>query len=547
MADERSRLGRRIKDRVFAGVCVASAATATLILVTLLTSVITQAMGLMYSHAQLAKHIAIGVSLLSGFVGVAAAGLLLAGMLRHGVSRRRCVGIAMAVGLLVVSSIVFKSLADAGEARNFLTAAFVTGTPSRKPESAGIWPAMIGTLWVCGLCGLFAVPVGVATAVFIEEFKPRNRMVRRMHTFLQLNITNLAGVPSIVYGILGLTAFANLFGIVELRQDELPPAMGVTYYDRFETEGKALVWTPLDGRTAPATVPSPSTPFQDIDGNRVELAIVSAEQMLPRQVEAEAAAEAFVEQLATSVKALEPVTVAGIVQAAGSLLPLADLRADSGAVLSAISGRIEGATLDSRRAVSRLFRQIRGDVENLEAAARFKGLIRSDAYAAREARKSWYYLQVPFGRSVLAGGLTLGLVILPIIIISTQESLRAVPQSVRQASLALGATPWQTVWHTALPAAVPGIMTGTILAMSRAIGEAAPLLIIAGIVYITFTPENVMDQFTVMPLQIFEWARRPQTEFYQLAAAGIVLLMGILISFNAVAIAIRHKSQGPMS
>ena len=111
----------------------------------------------------------------------------------------------------------------------------------------------------------------------------------------------------------------------------------------------------------------------------------------------------------------------------------------------------------------------------------------------------------------------------------------------------MGCTRWQMVWRMTLPCATPGIMTGTILAMSRAIGEAAPVLVIAGIVYITFTPGHLMDDFTVMPLQIFDWAGRPQEEFHRVAAAGIVVLMTLLLSFNAVAILIRYKFQKPLS
>jgi phosphate transport system permease protein len=111
----------------------------------------------------------------------------------------------------------------------------------------------------------------------------------------------------------------------------------------------------------------------------------------------------------------------------------------------------------------------------------------------------------------------------------------------------MGATRWQAVWKVSLPSAIPGIMTGSILAMSRAIGEAAPILVICGIVYITWTPRHLMDDFTVMPLQIYNWASRPQEEFHRVAAAGILVLLTVLLSFNALAVFIRHKLQKPMS
>ncbi len=268
-----------------------------------------------------------------------------------------------------------------------LDLSFFKDVPSAKPAKAGIGPAMWGSIWVCAACALAALPLGVGTAIFLEEFKPKKPWVRRLHGFLQLNITNLAGVPSIVYGILGLTVFVQLFGIVGNTNDP-----GFTF----------------------------------------------------------------------------------------------------------------------------------GSPDN------------------------WYYFQLPLGRGVLAGGLTLALVVLPIVIIASQEALRAVPDSLREAALASGATRWQMIRQMTLPAAVPGIMTGSILAMSRAIGEAAPMLVIAGVVYITFTPQHLMDEFTVMPLQIYNWAGLPQTEFHKVAATGIIVLLAVLLTFNALAVFIRQRFQQPL-
>jgi phosphate transport system permease protein len=134
-----------------------------------------------------------------------------------------------------------------------------------------------------------------------------------------------------------------------------------------------------------------------------------------------------------------------------------------------------------------------------------------------------------------------------VVIISSQEALRAVPSTLRDGARGLGATPWQVIWNVTLPASVPGMMTGIILAMSRAIGEAAPILIIAGIVYINRAPQHLMDDFSVMPMQIFNWTARPQEEFHGLAAAAIVVLMAILMVFNGLAIWIRLKFQKPLS
>ena len=291
---------------------------------------------------------------------------------------------ATAMSILVLG-VLLSSILTQG--LDHLDGEFLRESPSRKPNRAGIHPAMLGSIWACMVCAISALPLGVGTAILLEEYKPKPRWARTLHGFLQLNITNLAGVPSVVYGIIGLTAFAHMFG--------------------------------LFGRS-------------------------------------------------------------------------------------------------------------------------------SDPMFALGTKEDWYYIQFPFGRSVLAGGLTLMLVILPIIITAAQESIRAVPNSMREAALAVGATRWQMIWGISLPAAIPGIMTGAILAISRAIGEAAPLLILAGIVYITFTPEHLMDDFTVMPLQIYDWAGRPQVEFHKVAATGIIVLLAILLTFNAVAIFIRQIFQKPL-
>ncbi len=260
---------------------------------------------------------------------------------------------------------------------------FITNFASRKPAEAGILAPLLGSVWVCAICGLVALPLGVGTAIFLEEFAKRSRFTR----IVQTNIMNLAGVPSIVYGILGLTAFARLFGAF---------------------------------------------------GNNTEDALVF------------------------------------------------------------------------------------GDEESL------------------------LFFRLPFGSSVLAGGLTLMLVILPVVIISTQEALRAVPSSLRAGAFALGATRWQTVWGITLPAAIPGIMTGAILSMSRAIGESAPILVLGGLLLVFNTPKNLMSDFAILPLQIYNWAGRPQEAFHALAASAIIVQLVVLLLFNGLAVLIRQRLQKPL-
>ncbi|MCU0485064.1 MAG: phosphate ABC transporter permease PstA [Anaerolineales bacterium] len=145
------------------------------------------------------------------------------------------------------------------------------------------------------------------------------------------------------------------------------------------------------------------------------------------------------------------------------------------------------------------------------------------------------------GRTILSAGLTLALLVLPLIIINAQQAIRAVPNSLRQASYGVGATQWQTIWHHVLPNALPGILTGTILAISRAIGETAPLVVVGAATYITFDPSGLFSKFTTLPIQIYQWTARPQAEFRNLAAAAILVLLILLLSLNAFAIVLRNR------
>ncbi|TWT83242.1 Phosphate transport system permease protein PstA [Planctomycetes bacterium CA13] len=397
--------------------------------------------------------------------------------LRHdNAFRILCVGIATVSVLVLIAlltSIIVQGIPS-------LSWVLLSGTPEPEPTEAGMFPALMGTIWICSLCALITLPVGVATAVLLEEFKPRTKVAAWFYSVIQLNISNLAGVPSVVYGILGLTAFVSMFSL--FGNAKQPGAavweVGATYYDQFSNVGSDPFLTmgqevderyflvPVEKRSDDPTVPTEGMVAFENRGDGLvpaEVHVVDAMAEMPTDPEA----------LATSIDSL------------------------------AVPGRI--------------------------------------------SEKAWYYFQLPFGRGVLAGALTLMLVILPVIIISTQEALRAVPSSLRDGALGIGATPWQVVWNVTLPSAIPGIMTGSILAMSRAVGETAPILIIAGIVYIRNAPQHLMDSYTVMPLQIYNWTSRPQDEFHSLAAGGIIILLGILLSFNAIAVMIRHRMQKPLS
>jgi phosphate transport system permease protein len=259
---------------------------------------------------------------------------------------------AAATGVLILIIFLSKIVID-GLPR--LSWSFLTSELSGRPNRTGIWPAVVGSLWIMGLTAALAVPVGVAAAVYLEEFNTRKT---RLTEFIQLNISNLSGVPSIVYGLLGLAVFSRFMNL------------------------------------------------QD---------------------------------------------------------------------------------------------------------------------------------------SVIAGALTMGLLVLPMVIIVTQEALRAVPNSYREGSLALGSTRWQAIRFQVLPAALPGIMTGVILAMSRAVGETAPLIAIGAASQVS-APRGLRDEFTVLPIQVFDWSLNSKQAFHQTAASAILVLMAFLLLLNSVAIWLRARA-----
>ncbi|HEX8120595.1 MAG TPA: phosphate ABC transporter permease PstA [Solirubrobacteraceae bacterium] len=262
--------------------------------------------------------------------------------------------------IVVSGALLVTLLADVAiDGTTSLSWDFLTSAPSFDPRIAGLYPALMGTVWLMGGCVLFIVPVGVATAVYLEEYADARRWWNRL---IEINVQNLAAVPSIVYGILGL---------------------------------------------------------------------------------------AFI---------------------------------------------------------------VRGPLS--------------------------------LGPVVLAGSLTLGLLVLPVVIITAREAIRAVPPSIREGSLALGATQWQTIWRQVLPSSVPGIATGVILALSRAIGETAPLIVIGAAGYVAFAPSGPDSAFTAVPMQIYLWISESRTGFAELAAAGILVLMAVLLLMNGVAIWLRNKYEG---
>ncbi|MEM8911871.1 MAG: ABC transporter permease subunit [Planctomycetota bacterium] len=373
-------------------------------------------------------------------------------------------GLCVLISLVSVCVLVVLLVSIGVQGKSRLTPSLLTGAHSElNPESAGMWPAIVGSIGILGVCALAALPLGIGTAVFLEEFKPTNRWLRSLHGFIQLNIANLAGVPSIVYGLLGLSLFVfmfNVFGQIKVNESSGIELMGVERYYQLLTlrgNGHTVLIPQTDLSQPTITVDEPVMGI-DPQGRPIQIGV------------------------------WDP----------GTPKPSADE--------------------ERRRTVKR---------------GRVGGVY---------AKTSWNYFRLPFGRSFLAAGLTLSLVILPIVIIASQESLRSVSPSLREASYGLGATNWQTVRHVSLPAAIPGIMTGSILAMGRAIGEAAPVLVVLGATVAKNTgPQHLMDNVVTMPVLIFNWAGRQQATYQELAAAAIIILLMILLLMNSVAIYLRQR------
>lgn len=391
---------------------------------------------------------------------------------RNAAGRRRLsrlfYGMCASIALLsvIVLAIMFGSIGYQGSAQ--LSSQLIRNPHSElTPEQSGMGPAIIGSLFVCGVCGLVALPLGIGTAIYLEEFRPRARPLRWLHAFIQLNIANLAGVPSIVYGLLGLTVFVymfNLFGRIEVNEASGLELFGSqNYYQVLSLEpGQTVLIRQRDTTEKTIRVDQPSDGF-DPSGRPISIRVWDPAESSPPT---------------------DP--------------------------------------------------QIR------------RRTVRRGAVGGSYSKRSWYFFRLPLGNSFLAAGLTLALVILPVIIIASQEALRSVSPSLREASLGLGATQWQTTRDVSLPAAIPGIMTGVILAMGRAVGEAAPVLVVLGTAVARNSgPQHLMDTVVTMPVLIFNWAGRPQAVYQELAAAAIIVLLMILLVLNSVAIYVRQRMQNP--
>lgn len=344
---------------------------------------------------------------------------------------------------------------------------FTNGHVENQPQLSGISQSLVGSVALSFVCGLVALPLGVATAICLEEFKPRAKWLRRLQQILQININNLAGIPSVVYGILGVTAFVYMFSLFDPIQANERPVfeVGTDYFYQVKTL------------------------YQPQDSGDIEVVHFSAEDT---------------SQLSIEIR--EPIEVVN--------------REGEKFRLNVISPKAE----------------IPADCETL------KRTVVEGTLASRFAEHHPYHFRFPLGRSVLAAGLTLALVILPMVIIVSQEAIRQVPTRLREGALALGATRWQMVRETVLPTALPGIMTGAILSMSRAVGEAAPLIaVMGGLLATTRGLTHLMDPSPALPVTIYKWTLHPNNAYDALAATTIIVLLLFLILMNSLAIWIRQR------
>ena len=377
------------------------------------------------------------------------------------------------------------------EFRSWLTMDFLTRPQSSRPELAGVRTAIFGSLWVVLVTLLFSFPTGVGAAIYLEEYASKQN---RFNRIIQTNINNLAGVPSIIYGMLGLAIFVRVLGAV---------SSGYLFdYASIESRQNALV-NSLQSDFGIVVVLDESGDVERVNPT------------------AEAAFDLSVNEAQLLINEFTRPSWRNF-----------DLNEIDSSILIARGLRIPVAVDTDENGNQHLIPRD----ETMISTADFTLLSRAMANAAKA---------IDNGRTVISAGLTLGLLILPIIIINAQEAIRAVPLSMRQGSLGLGATKWQTIWHHVLPQALPGILTGTILAMSRAIGETAPLVVVGASTFIAFDPDGPFSKFTVMPIQIYQWTARPQAEFRNIAAAAIIVLLVLLLSLNATAVLLRNRYAKP--
>ncbi|MGB7338877.1 MAG: ABC transporter permease subunit [Phototrophicaceae bacterium] len=381
---------------------------------------------------------------------------------------------------------------------------FLQDPMSSVPAQAGIRTAFIGSIIMMVIVILVSLPIGVGAAIYLEEYAKDNILARipfiNVNKVIETNVRNLAGVPSIIYGMLGLAIFVRVLA---------PFTSGVAF-------GVNVTPPPTSRIENLLQEPDILEIQLELDTNYQITNFTGAEWLTDS--DAQALVNLYRRLGTPSINntgniSLER-TEAAIADLFGvQILDAVPTNADPLGYERVAAGFIELNTLPM-------------SVEQFEALG--QQLRRITGFTVS-------------GRTILSAALTLALLILPVIIINSQEALRAVPNALREASYGLGATKWQTIWQTVLPASIPGIMTGTILAVSRAVGETAPLIVVGASTFLLTDPTGPFSQFTVLPIQIFQWTARPQEQFQFIAAAAIIILLSLVLVLNAVAIIIRNR------
>jgi ABC-type phosphate transport system permease subunit len=376
---------------------------------------------------------------------------------------------------------------------SWLSSDFITSPMSSTPALAGIRTALIGSIGLMVIVIMVSLPVGVGAAIYLEEYASDSFINRLIET----NVRNLAGVPSIIYGMLGLAIFVRALA---------PFSSGLIFHYNFDVPT-------VD------TVISRIAPLLDEEIEYTDGEIISKSQLLDNQA-THRVVDTF---LYYGTPSLSMMGNTDITDLSDSLSEALDISVDVIQVRNSDDADIE----------------VHGSYYAFEVSE--ESSIPEETYDTLIASLVRINSFSPNGRTLLAAGLTLVLLILPIIVINAQEAIRAVPYSIREASYGLGATRWQTIWNQVLPAALPGIMTGTILSVSRAVGETAPLIVVGASTFLVTDPNSPFSQFTAMPIQIYQWTARPQGQFGDIAAAAIIVLLTLMLSLNAIAILLRNR------
>ena len=376
---------------------------------------------------------------------------------------------------------------------SWLNSEFLTTPMSSTPALAGVRTALIGSLGLMAVVVLASLPIGVGAAIYLEEYA-QSGFVNRL---IETNVRNLAGVPSIIYGMLGLAIFVRALA---------PFTSGMIFQYNVDAPTMASVIE----RIAPA--------FDDkvyLDGG-----VISSQSDVVAAPTAERIVDAFLHFGTPSLTMHGNSSVRDMSDSLAEALDIAvetvEVRAD------------EAHDIERRGERYRFELPATASVSSETYAQLMASLVRINSFS-------------PNGRTLISAGLTLVLLILPIIIINAQEAIRAVPFAIREASFGLGATRWQTIWKQVLPAALPGIMTGTILSVSRAVGETAPLIVVGAATFLVTDPTSPFSQFTALPIQIYQWTARPQGQFADIAAAAIIVLLALMLTLNAAAIILRNR------